>query len=393
MESGNILYKGDPLIQALWFGVYLVNILLIAVRWKRFICVATKDKLLLALLVIALVSILWSTAPIYTLRRSLGLAGTTVFGIYLAMRYNLQEQLRLLAWALGIAALLSLLFAVVLPHYGIESKIHEGAWRGLYHQKNVLGRYMSLGGPVFLLIALSCRRYRWVAWFGFGLSAGLLLLSTSKNALVSFLTVLLVLPFYRALRWTNTLKVPFFIAIVLLSGSIAILLLGNTEILLNAMGKDLTFSGRTQLWDFLFEKIQERPWLGYGYGGFWLGWEGESADIWSIFTWHPRHAHNGFLQLWLDLGLLGLLAFVLSFLSVCLKAAARTKITTTTEALWPLAYLTLMFLSNLAESVILAQNNIFWILYVATLLSMALQCTQAKNTSRIGTTLTKGGWV
>lgn len=116
--------------------LYIVNLFLIIVRWRRFIYVATTDKFLLLLTGLALISALWSAAPIVTLRRSLALVSTTIFGVYLASRFSLKEQLRLLAWALGIAALLSLLFVVVPPHYGIETRgVYTGVWRGIYHQK------------------------------------------------------------------------------------------------------------------------------------------------------------------------------------------------------------------------------------------------------------------
>lgn len=383
VEGNDIgLSDGDPLMQIVWLLIYLVSFFFISLRWKRFVYFVSNDKLLLLLLGLALVSVLWSAVPWVTLRRSLGLLATSLFGTYLAMRYGLKEQLQLLAWALGIAALLSLVFAVALPTYGIDWSQNE-AWRGIYHQKNVLGRHMSLSAIVFLINAISCNRYRWIPWFGFGLSAGLTVLSTSKNALVAFLITLLLLPVYRTLRWHYKLKVPFLTSVILLSASVATCLLSNMATILNVMGKDTSLTGRTQLWAFLFEKFKEHLWLGYGYSGFWIGREGESGEVWSLLIWRPTHSHNGFLQLALDLGLLGLVVFMFSFLKTCLRAVTWVRVTKTAEGLWPLTYLALMFLSNLAESGVMSQQNLLWILYVAIVNSMAVQRDLTKRTSHI----------
>ena len=54
------------------------------------------------------------------------LIATTAFGIYFATRFEISEQLRLLAWALGITVFLSFLFGVFFRQYGIESTVHAG---------------------------------------------------------------------------------------------------------------------------------------------------------------------------------------------------------------------------------------------------------------------------
>lgn len=370
--------------QAIWFGIYGITFLLIVARWKQFVRVAMRDKFLLLLIGIALLSVLWSAAPEVTVRRSIALLGTTLFGAYLATRYDLGEQLRLLAWALGIAALLSLVFALLLPSYGVVSvdtlgyygEEGGGGWRGVYGEKNALGAATALGAVVFLLLALGRRRYRWISWACFGFSVGVLLMSNALTALISFLIILALLPLYKALRWQYILIVPFFVLALLVSGTMAAWLLDNLESVLNALGRDPTFTGRTEIWPVVLESIWQRPWLGYGYGGFWLGWAGESAHLWlrtsALFSEPvgPEHAHNGFLDLWLNLGLLGVTAFVLSLLLAFFRAVVWTRSTKTVQGLWPLAYLTLMLLYTSADFPILKHHSILWILYVAVALSI-----------------------
>jgi O-antigen ligase len=317
------------IIQVCLVGIQAGSVLLLFAWWRKVFHTASKEKLLWILLGIVVVSVFWSDAPITTLGSIRNLLPVILLGVYFAARYSLKEQLQLLAWMLGIAALLSVAFALALPSYGVmgiapnskaEALSHVGAWRGIYSHKNVLGRIMVLSAVVFLLLATNSHKYRWLLWTGFGLSAGLILLSTSKTSLIIFLTLVFLLPLYKALRWNYSLAVPFFITVVLTGGSVAILFLGNAEILLGAFGRDLTLTGRTELWAAVLEKIWQRPWLGYGYFGFWRGLEGASTDVLECSPMEAPHSHNGLLDLWLDLGLLGLSVFILSFIAVCLRS-------------------------------------------------------------------------
>jgi O-antigen ligase len=368
----------DRISQVLYYLIQVVTILLIVAWHKKIIPIVIKEKLLWIFVAFALVSVFWSAAPGATLSRDIGLVRVTLFGVYFTSRYTVNEQLQLLAWTFGIAALLSLVFAVALPSYGImgmgsvmdaENLAHTGSWRGIYTHKNGLGRIMVLSAMVQLLVASSSRQYSWLAWVGFSLSVGLIVFSTSKTSLVIFLTIMLLIPLYRALRWNTSVVLPFFITLILVSGGVITVLVSNAEAILGTLGKDLTLTGRTDLWLVALEKIWERPWLGYGYYGFWQGMNGESADIWIALKWEVPHAHNGFLDVAIDLGFLGLLIFLIPFLAAWLRAIMWVRHIKTSEGLLPLGYLTFMVLSNLTESSIIRPNT-FWILYVVITLSM-----------------------
>jgi O-antigen ligase len=375
----------DILTQLTWLTIYGVTFLLFIVRGRQCFHVATRDKLLLLLIGIAIVSILWSAEPSGTMRRSVALVGTTSFGVYLATRYGTGELLRLLAWALGISALLSLVFALALPSYGIFIDDRGAAWQGVYVHKNYLGRVMALGAVIFLLIALDARSYRWIAWAGCGLSVILLSLSNSFAAMASLLMVLLLSPLYRALRWNYFLAMPSFMVAIVAGGIVTTLFVTNTANVLTELGRDPTLTGRTDVWGAVVEAIRQRPWLGYGYGGFWLGWAGESARVALQAGFMPGHAHNGFLNLWLELGLLGVSVFVLAFSLTLLRAVAQARSTKTVEGFWPLVFLTFFVLYNLTESSLLGHNDIFWILYVAVALSTFTKDTKTGAAPRAGT--------
>lgn len=347
--------------QLFWLGVYGTTALLLGIRWQTSIEVIARSKLLWLLIGIVCISIVWSDAPSDTFRQSIALIGTTLFGIYLASRFQVKEQLHLLGWVFGIAAVLSLIFAIALPSYGLQN---GQSWQGIYHHKNLLGRIMVLSSLVFLLNAQSRKTRRWLHWGGLGLSIFLLLMSNSKTSLGLLMVLVALMLGYRTLRLYYKLAIPALIVALLAAGGAFMAILAQAESVVGAAGKDLTFSGRTDLWELIIPKIANRFWLGHGYGGFWQGWSGESADIWFLEPWHPHHSHNGYLDMWLELGFVGVVAFAAGMLFVLYRTTLWISMTTTAEYLMPLAYLNFVLLYNLSESVWLLQNTLFWIFYV-----------------------------
>jgi exopolysaccharide production protein ExoQ len=74
-----------------------------------------------------------------------------------------------------------------------------------------------------------------------------------------------------------------------------------------------TLTGRISLWDELLLYLQDRPWLGYGFGAFWN--PEFMARIWAVVPWQPPVAHDGFLDELLGTGLIGLVLMLGAWLT------------------------------------------------------------------------------
>ncbi len=384
IEKGEI-NLGNSSTQLIWLGVYAIVFVLILLQANRFAYVFARDKLLLFLIGFALFSVLWSSAPTITLRRGIALILTTALGAYLALRFSLSEQLRILSWVFSLAIFLSLAIIFVRPEYGIHHGApHVGAWRGIYHQNGVFGQQMTLGAIVFLIYAKTNRNHRWLGWGLFSLATIALLFSRAVTTTITFLILLISIPFYKSLwkRWNSNSLVLYFLGIVVVMVCILIVATQQVEFLTNLAGKTSTFSGRTFLWVNLLEESRNKPLLGYGYNGFWLGWEGPSARIWQLRTWLPRHAHNGYLDVLLDLGWVGLSAFVIHFLMILLAALKWLRRHPTFDNLWPMFFLVYILITNATRSLILTQNSLVWILYttISLTISIGLRKTRKNNT-------------
>jgi O-antigen ligase len=285
--------------------------------------------------------------------------------------------MRLLLWVFGITALLSLVVALVIPAYGIAMTNNEASWKGILTHKQYLGRMMSIGAVFFLLNALNNHRFRWVMWAGFSLAVALILLSQSKTSLALSLLSFLLLPFLKTLRQNYRLAVVLLMILLLLSGSLAVLVLGNLEtIIVDMLGKDMTLNNRVPLWTLCLEKALERPWLGYGYNGFWPSEAGFDVftNSWGSdqegFTDYSQfHSHNGFLEIFLQLGLLGLSVLILNLLGTFLRVFSLMASTKTIENFCIFEYLILMLLFNYTETQTFISASTMWSLYVSIALS------------------------
>ncbi|BAY61778.1 O-antigen polymerase [Calothrix brevissima NIES-22] len=366
-------------IQLVFMLIYLITVLLLLCRWKKAISILSQVSFSWIILLLSALSIFWSAAPEVTLIRSVALLGTTLFGMYFATRYTLQEQLHLAKWMFMLAIVLSLLFAVALPKFGIMGGVHSGTLRGIYTHKNVFGKILSLAGVNFLLSASTKKSNGKFLWFMFGLSIICLVMTRSSSSMLSFTSLIVIFLGLRILRSPIIAVPPVLSAIALICINLYLFIQNNLNTLLGSIGKDATLTGRGDLWPLIWDKIWQRPWVGYGFSGFWQGLDGESASVWYASQWTPPNAHNGFLDLWLDLGLLGIIIFFMGFFSLLFKCLKYIRITKTPEGFWPAICLFYLILINLTETSLLIQNNMFWILYVAAEVSMVVVNNQKLN--------------
>lgn len=355
--------------------LYLIILPFVVVRLGRFLWVATRDKFLLLLVGLALLSVLWSGAKGVTLRRNLTLLGETFFGIYLAMRYSPRDQMRLLAWMFAVSIALSFVVSLAFPVVGIGHGRVAEAWTGVYENKNFLGRFMSISTILFWLLRKEYKR-KWTTWIGFSLSLFLMLLARSATSLLVTLAVLVAIPLYRTWRWRDSRVIPVLISgFVLVVGLVLVFFMIRPDVFFEVLGRDPdnnTLFVRFELWDDLFRKVWQRPLLGYGFDAFWVE-DGPAVDIWTEHRWHPTQAHNGYLEIWLQLGLIGLMAVVGHLLLNFRRAIILMRSKGTVEQLWTLALLTFLSLTSLTYVTLLIRATIFWSLYVSATIYM---CTE-----------------
>lgn len=355
-SQGDVGLQYDTSLFRLSFtSIYLITILLLTCRWKQTLYGLTQGTSVLGFIVLATTSIIWSSAPNSTAIDTVTLIGSSLFGLYLGTRYNLRQLLLILGWVYGVSILLSFLFSIFLPKYGLMTASDGSFWRGIYLHKNGLGGRMADSATVFLILIFGNRRYRWLPQIGIILAIVLILLSGSTSSLINVFLVTSTFFIIQSMvrlnyRLNYRLVVLTLIVFTLATLILVVWVVSNAESFIGLSGKDLTFSGRTVLWAAAWEMIQKKMWFGYGYGGFWHGMNGESSYIWLSTGWKMTHPHNGFISIWLDLGLVGLVLFLIAFIQNIYRSLLLIRLDGSPLALYPILWLLFLLMLNLTET-------------------------------------------
>jgi len=351
---------GNRLIQVIFSTLYLYFFFQVARRYQEGLALIKQEKWIAAFWLWALASSAWSVASSYTVVHWIALLGTGIIGLYLAIRFEPDEQLNVVAGCLATVAIASLLVVVFLPGIGLAP---GGAWQGVFFPKNSLGRMMALGTFVFVLLVIERRRKRWVCISMAVLCAVLLLLSQSATAIVVCVLMLALLPFRKLLTMGNRLLVPLLAFFSMLIMPVLAWLAGNSNAILRILGRDNSFTGRIPLWNVVLQEIASRPLFGFGYGAFWT--TGEADRVRTTIGWNAPHAHNGFLEMLLGVGLIGGAFFTIGLLrnlGLAVRAARRGD---QIGESWPLFFIVFNLFYSLTESSLLGANSILTMLFVA----------------------------
>jgi exopolysaccharide production protein ExoQ len=343
---------------------YIITISLLCLRWKRIIYLFSKNWFIWALILLPVLSLCWSFERDITIKNSFTLVCSSLFGIYLTSRYSVKEQLQLIVWSFYIIIILSFIFAIALPKYGLMGDFHQGKWRGVFTHKNGLGATMVTSVIMFLILGYSDRK-NIIAWIFLGLSTILLVLSSSTSSLVNCLILVTAFFILQILRWSYSIMIPTLMALLTMGTALNFWLVNNASVFFNAVGKDATLTGRTELWQLVWDMIWKQPWIGYGYGGFWNDFDGESAYVWRAITFHPSHAHSGYLNILLDLGFLGLTIFWIGFIINSYRALSCFRSGKAIEDIWPIIFLIYLLIANQSESALIGSNSMDWVLYIS----------------------------
>jgi exopolysaccharide production protein ExoQ len=363
--DGHAPAEGGPLSRTLWVGLLLAAGAVIA--WRASLAwplLRSLNPFLLLFVALAVASIVWSIAPEFTARRDVRLI--TIVAVCFAFSlagWHARRFQSVVRPALTMVLVGSIVFGLVAPGFAIHHEVAPelvGAWRGLANHKNTFGAIACAALLLWLHGWLTGAVRAWRALLGCVLAVVCLWLSRSSTAAISAFAASAFLLF---LLWSPRSLQPYlryvvgFAAAVLVIYALAILrLIPGLELLLapitSLTGIDMTFTGRSEIWALIVQRIHSNPLLGVGYGAYWIGPVAESPSyefIWRMGGFYPGSAHNGYLDVANDLGWTGLL-FLLGYIVVHLRQSLRVLAADKAQGALFLALFIQQALVNLSES-------------------------------------------
>jgi exopolysaccharide production protein ExoQ len=353
-----------------------MSVYVIATRWSLTRMLAkTSNVGAAAVLSLAALSAVWSIDRSATLLRFISLASIVLicFAISLSGWHRRRfQQLALppLMFILVVSLVLGVIFPDRITELG-EDISQKDAWHGITFTKNQFGMIASLG-------VIICAN-RWLAgegrkiWSIAGAAVAFACLVLSRSSTSQFATMLAVLfmvlvmrvPIIRQ-RYSTHVAVAIAATIILYELVIQNVIPGAYTLLApvrGLTGKDATFSARTIIWDIVKQHIQSAPYLGSGYGAYWLGPVATSPSYVFVYTmfFYPSEAHNGYLEIVNDLGFVGLIC-LFAFLVTYVRQAIQLMRIDRSQASLYLALLIQQMVMNMSESEWFARDSAFTIM-------------------------------
>jgi exopolysaccharide production protein ExoQ len=351
---------------------YTVLGLLAMKHWPRMM---REARLMLPLAVLILwggASALWSIDGSHTLHRILHVVSRAVFGVYLVQGFRWRDLIALLTRCFGIILVLCLVMVFVFPEYGLSKlNTYREAWQGVFTEKNFLGGAAILGvltSGYSLLIGANNR------WFAGAVCLGEMLLLVMSHSATSAVALVAALGVVVLAMAANIRERPFVglcgVALLLLGGGIALTLFANYDSIGELMGRSSDMTGRAPIWHFVLKTIALRPWLGFGYG-FWDVLSTEKLNIWYSMGWALPHAHEEFLDVTLQTGIVGLCLEVLCLGVTLLRAARFSVVLGDGRGLYCGLVVVVFCVRGLAETVLTDPSTDGWMWLTISYLSLA----------------------
>ena len=358
--------------------------------WRKF------PKSLGVFLLLVTLSLAWSFYPGAT---AIGIVlqwVTTIAALFLALTLSWAELLRALSaalrWVLGLSILFELIVGLfvrqaVLPFwvdYGTDKVPDAFYWsRGLLFQggpiegivasRNLLGFLALLALIVFWvqLAASTVRRGRGVGWLVF--AALMLVLTRSATVTVAVGVVVLVLLFALWARRVGAEgRRPVYLTAAASVVAVIAALVAFTPQLLSVLGKSEDLTGRLDIWRSVTELASQSPVFGWGWVSYWMPWVEPFNDLAVRKGVTYLQAHDAWLDVWLQLGVVGVVAFAALALSTLWRSwflavdRPRRSVADTApfeaSALLPLLIMAALLAQSVAESRLLVEYG--WVLLV-----------------------------
>ena len=299
---------------------------------------------------------------------SIGIAGTL----------DVDEYMDLLKRTCFLSAVASLVLLAVSP--SVARSLVD--FQGIFSHKNVLGQVMAAGALASFHVIRVDRRRRVRNILMLFVFIGMAFASASATACLAVFAICcangIIVLFQRG---GAALLIGIFLVLVLVP--ILVVIAVYPDPIFEMIGKDPTLTGRTDLWTYVINDISLKPLLGWGYFGFWSPNNPAAFEIADAFRIFLSQAHNGLLEMLLNVGVVGTAIFIFLFVRNVILAFRCLHTSPKALAISTITVCVAILTIGASEAVLLAANQPWTSMFFITGL-MCEQAVRAANGDNIG---------
>lgn len=374
IESITETGAGDVVRQVVYLGIFFLSSVLYFRTASFSKTLQLIPKPLLALIVWAAITIAWSPVPDIAFRRLILtiLVALIIFQLTcLAQPVLIITRLRQIIMLLSI---LSFIVVLIIPALGIhqpgdpESEI-IGDWRGIFYHKNILGSVIAPGIIMTLYAAnTTTGSQRIIYTMQVIFLSYLLYMSGSKTSFgVTIVTCLSLIILIRMARFGNGIRV-IFLSSVFLSSILTVVLIYYLSISnFSNILTDESFTGRGLIWTQLLTIAENHFWTGLGFQSiFQVGLATQLGNVFggSLFLETLSHAHNLYIEMFISIGCVGLILFIISVIIYPAIEVAKASGSDGNIRLLCFSLMLFTWLHGLLEIGIFDRDKIDWIIFL-----------------------------
>lgn len=372
--GGGSLEEGSPLDACFYFVLIASGIYVLNKRQVRLSEIVLNNRWLTIFFIYCFLAILWSDFPFVAFKRWIKILGHPIMVLILFTEPSPKEAVvRLMKRCAYVVIPVSILFIKYYPQWGrgFSEWTGQAFNTGITSNKNALGFDCLILGFFFVWNWLrtwntehtKARRGELILTAVFlGMTWWLLSMAQSETALVSLVIGITMLLFLGS-RSVNKRNIGAYLVAGIVIFVIAELAFGLSGHVIEFLGRDATLTDRTKVWHDVLQ-VPINPLLGAGFESFWLG--DRLKIMWAKWLWRPNQAHNGYLETYLNLGLIGL-CLLIGLILVTYRKARLALLTDFQFGRFRLAFLAAVVACNWTEATFKALHPIWFVFYIISL--------------------------
>lgn len=327
--GGGVVEEGSPIDAVYFFLAIVTGAQVLARRGVKLAEFIRHNRAVTFYLAFCLMAIVWSDFPLVGFKRWTKLIGSPIMVLIILTEPDPRESLiRLFKRISYVIIPISILFIKYYPEWGrgFDRWTGAGMNTGITTDKNTLGFDCFLLGFFYFWHGLNVwrepksaqRRNELLFCAGFIVAIGWLAQTAhSSTPLVSWVIAMCITTFL-GFKFVRKETISGYLIVTLVVAFIAEFVFNASALFIELIGKDSTLTGRTDIWKILLH-WDVNPLIGTGFESFWLGDRRE--QLWAIYPeLFLNSSHNGYLETYLNLGILGLLATLAMVLATYVKS-------------------------------------------------------------------------
>ena len=363
--------EGSPLDAWFFFFMIVVGIYVLNQRQVPLSEIVSKNQWVTIFLVFCLISIVWSDFPFVAFKRWIKILGHPIMALIVLTEPDSKEALiRLMKRCAYIVIPVSILWIKYYPDLGrgFDPWTGEAMYNGITLGKNALGAVCFILGYFFFWYLLQTWKTERSTWrrnelrliVGFLIGIWWLFSQAHSATSLTSLIIGIAVVVFVGIRSVNKNFIGTYLLAALVLVVIAEVGFGISGQYSQALGRGSEISGRTQIWTRLLE-AQTSPILGTGFESFWLGDRPKQLE--GMFFYSINEAHNGYLETYLTLGIVGVFLLIGLFVATFWKI--RFQLFRNFEwARYRLGFLAALVLYNWTEAAFVTLNPLWFAFYL-----------------------------